>query len=344
MKTAPRFMIWLCICGVQASLVSLGTGARAQTITQQQLASLVPDEQDIQGFVRLRPVGELPPKGTFQNGQWVEQQSPSVTVDDDVQLDMDASKWVYGCANLQGEVGRVSHLVRNLYSTDGVYHVEIHFSLCPSPAVAKDELTAIRGGSSGSFETGNFANTVIIGDESWTLLGHNFKYLIFRAGNLVVDISGSPSDSALRQGLSASFPPSAVEAIAYQTLMRASRQAKVTGVSAHNARMAVNGKSLFNQAFTVNQQVFVPVAEFARAVGMQSRWNVQTGALMLSGAGHQSVALTAGSTTATVGTKVAALQTPVLKKNGQPVMALHDLAALLGGRVVKRGNTFQVTV
>ncbi len=332
----------LCLCALYASLLSFGTSARAQSITQQQLASLAPDEQDLQGFVRVLPVGELPTKTIFQNGQWIQQQSPSAPVEDDMHLNMDVAKRVYGWAELSGETGQASHLIRNLYSSNGVYHVEIHLSLCDSSATAKNELTSIRGGSSGDFEPGSFTSAATIGDESWFLRGHNFKYLIFCSGNLVVDISGSPSDSALRSGVTATFPPAAVEAVAYQILLRASREAKLTGVPTLDAHVAVNGKPLSDKALTVDRQTYVPVAAFAEAMGMQSRWNNKTGALTLSGANHKPISLTAGSTAATEGAKAVALKTPVLKENGQPVMTLSDLLTLVNGRVTRKGDTLQV--
>ena len=56
------------------------------------------------------------------------------------------------------------------------------------------------------------------------------------------------------------------------------------------------------------------------------------------------MALTAGSTAATVGgAKAAVLAVPVFKDGGEPVMALSDLLALTGGHVTGHaGNTVQV--
>ena len=66
-------------------------------------------------------------------------------------------------------------------------------------------------------------------------------------------------------------------------------------------------------------------------MGLTSRWDNKTGALTLSGPRRRTVALTAGSTAATVGgMKAAALAVPVLKDSGEPVMALSDLLRLTG--------------
>jgi len=132
--------------------------------------------------------------------------------------------------------------------------------------------------------------------------------------------------------------------VAGQVLLRASQEARLTGVSAHDARLAVNGHALPKNALLVGKQTYVPVREFAKAMGLTSGWNAKTGALTLSGPKQKTVALTAGSMAATVGgAKAAALAVPVLKDGGEPVMALSDLLRLTGGRVTGRvGNTVQV--
>ena len=89
-------------------------------------------------------------------------------------------------------------------------------------------------------------------------------------------------------------------------------------------------------------QTYVPIAEFARAAGLTSRWNNKTGVLTLSGAGRKPVILMAGGMGATVA-RARVLPVPVLKQNGQAVMTLTDLLAVTGGRIVgKSGNTVQV--
>ena len=139
-------------------------------------------------------------------------------------------------------------------------------------------------------------------------------------------------------------PDNAIEAIAYQILLRASQQPGLTGVTAEQARMDVNGHTLPKNALKVAGRVYVPVQEFAKAMGLTSGWDSRTGALTLSGAGRRTVALMAGSTAATVGgQKAAALAVPVLKQAGQPVMTLDDLLAVTGGRVESRsGGTVRV--
>ena len=85
--------------------------------------------------------------------------------------------------------------------------------------------------------------------------------------------------------------------------------------------------------------VYVPVGAFAQAMGLMSQFDPKTGALTLSGTGRKTVALTAGSTAATVGgAKVAALSVPVLKQAGQPVMTLDDLLTLTGGKITGRSE------
>ena len=161
---------------------------------------------------------------------------------------------------------------------------------------------------------------------------------------MVFLIEGSRSFLASRRSNSPRFPEAAVEAVAYQVLLRASQQAKRIGGTAQNTRLTVNGHALPKNALLVGKQTYVPVKEFAKAMGLTSGWDTKTGALTLSGTGHKTIALTAGSTAATVGgAKAAALVVPVLKDGGQPVMALSDLLRLTGGRITGHaGNTVQV--
>ena len=167
----------------------------------------------------------------------------------------------------------------------------------------------------------------------------------FRYGRLVVSVRSDVSSAAMNSGtVVTDFPKEAVRAVAYQVLLRASQQTALTGVSAYDARVAMNGHALPKNALLVAGQTYVPVAEFAKAMGLTSQWNTKTGALTRNGTGRKTVALTAGSTAATVGgLKAAALTVPVLKQNGQPVMTLVDLLAVTGGRIVgKSGNTVEV--
>ena len=150
---------------------------------------------------------------------------------------------------------------------------------------------------------------------------------------------GDETSVAARKGIPAVFPAQALEAAAYQCLLRASQQPTLTGVTAEQARVDVNGRALPKGALRVAGRTYVPVQEFAKAMGLTTHWDTKTGALTLSGAGRKMVAVTAGSTAATVGgQKAAALAVPVLKQAGQPVMALDDLLAVTGGRVESRSG------
>ena len=229
-----------------------------------------------------------------------------------------------------------------MYSDSGHYELDMTITLYDTPEVAKKDLDDSIRTSSGRFQPGSFTSPEAIGDESWFLPQNGkFKTLTFRLGRMVVLVEGSRSRLATTD---LEFPPAAVEAVAYQILLRASQQAKLVGVPDQNTRLAVNGHALPQNALLVGKQTYVPVREFAKAMGLTSGWDAKTGALTLTGAGRKAVALTAGSTQATVGgAKASALVVPVLKDGGEPVMALSDLLALTGGRVTGHmGNTVQV--
>ncbi len=305
--------------------------ASAQALVAPQMQALLPDANDLPGFLRLAPAGENPPVGGVT--------SPATALHDQI--------WppTAGASSTQPDRS-LGGMRRVLYSSDGLYFVEMRMELCTTVKAAQAQLQQFVSGSSGIFNTGTFTGSSIIGDQSLFLPADIYgSSLIFRAGNIFVLVSGRESAGPSRTGgPSLVFPPEAVESIAYQILLRASQQTALTGVPAQNAHLAVNGHALPKNALKVAGRVYVPVQEFAKAMGLTSRWNNKTGALTLSGLNRKTVTLTAGSAQASVGgVKAAALTVPVLKSGGQPVMTLDDLLTLTGGRVTGHaGNTVQV--
>ena len=330
-------MVWVG-CFLLLGLMTVAKTTHAQTVTVEQMQLFAPDEQDLQGFTRLRPAGALLPKDIFQNGQFVTMPSPAAQTEDHVQI---------GAKNADNppywQTGRIcSRIERTLYSQNGLYELDLTITLYDTAESAQKDLDYSLQSSSSRFERGRFTSIQMIGDESWFLPRNGkFQTLTFRSGKMVVLAEGSRSRLATPD---LEFPSAAVEAVAYQILLRASEQTALTGVSVQNARLAVNGHTLPKNALRVAGRVYVPVQEFAKAMGLTSRWNSKTGALTLTGANRKAIALTAGSTVATVGgAKVSALAVPVLKDGGQPVMTLDDLLTLTGGRITSQaGNTMQV--
>ena len=302
--------------------------AQAETNTTQ-LQSLIPDAQDLPGFTRIRPTGWGHETATGQP-------SAASVVEDEVTTDADASQWAPGWLPVQGDLGRYSRVTRCLYSTDNVHYLLVTVSVCDTPQMAMDELHALKQASSAYFKSGTFSNLSAIGDESWVDGNGN---LLYRVGPLLVELTGN---GWVLKTDPQQVTPGAIEAVADEILLRASRQAKIIGVPAQDTHLAVNGKPLPDKALTVDRQTYVPVVEFAEAMGYASRWDSKTGRLTLSNPTHKAIAVTAGSTAATVGTRAVALKTPVLKQGGQPVMTLADLLTLVNGRVVKKGGTLQV--
>ena len=248
-----------------------------------------------------------------------------------------------GWVTLPDQGGRMSQIKRSLYSENGELHLVMTMNICDAPETAHLEVQHFLQVCSTRFQQGTFSSASAIGDESW-FNPSGYSTLIGRTGRVVFLIEASRSFLAGRRGNSPRFPEAAVEAVAYQVLLRASQQAKLTGGTAQDTRLAVNGRALPQNALLVGKHVYVPVREFAKALGLTSGWDAKTGALTLSGPKRGTVALTAGSTQATVGgAKALALAVPVLKDGGQPVMALSDLLRLTGGRVTSRaGNMVRV--
>ena len=333
MTTLHKTFSWLCVCGLFMSLAG-GQSARAQGATQQQLQTLIPDQQDLQGFTRVRPFGEFAnPDGSSRAG----------VIEDQVILGGQEDEHHPGWVTLPDQDGRMSQIKRSLYSESGEFELVMTVNICDTPEAAHLEVQHFLQVCSTRLLQGTFSGAPAIGDESW-FNPSGYSTLIGRSGRMVFLIEGSRSFLASRRSNSPRFPEAAVEAVAYQILLRASQQAKLIGGTAQNTRLAVNGHALPKNALLVGKQTYVPVKEFAKAMGLTSGWDTKTGALTLSGPKHKTVALTAGSTQATVGgAKAAALTVPVLKDGGQPVMALSDLLRLTGGRITGHaGNTVQV--
>lgn len=325
-------------------LASALNAAKAQSTTLEQIQALVPNEQDLQGFARVRPAGEeiLDERFSQETHTWVQPVSKAAVVEDHIQIAAqkpdNAPFW---------EEGKTcSRIIRKLYSENGLYALTINITVYDTPASAKEDLGHLVKDLSIRMEAGSLTGPQQIGDESWSDPrnephgNNNFQTLWFRQGKTLVFIQGSSTRRAARSLI---FPAAAVDAVAYQVLLHASQQPELTGISVQQAKMSVNRHILPENALKVAGQTYVPVKEFAKAMGLTTQWNTKTGALTLSGAGRKTVILTADSTAARIGAKAAALTVPVLKQAGQPVMTLTDLLKVTGGHITARNsNSVQV--
>jgi hypothetical protein len=316
-------------------LLGICSAAAAQNVTKEQLLALVPDEQDLQGFVRISPADERPPAGDLH--------FPAARIEDRIRLNFDLQKYWHN--NVTG-IG--SYIERGLYSTDSIYYVGFQVVVCDSNDAASRFLAECNRQSSVPWTPGTFSGVPRIGDESWTHInlpgGHA---MMFRFGRAFVRINASLSNVASRNDVKAEFPALAVEAVANMILLRLARHADLTGIPARPLAVAVNGKPLSGAPLGVGDKVFVSVAELAKAAGWKCAWDAKTGGLKLTKAAEKPITLAAGSASAKVAdsTTPVTLKVPVLKESGQPVMELQDLVRLLKGKVVKReGGRLEVTL
>ena len=340
-----RWLIALSITsGVILTLTPLT--AHAQNEAGSLLATILPESQDLQGFDRAIPMGEFASPGTWQpqDGRWVKTVVATSPAQDLWWLNQSADQLSPFWRPIAVPNGRYSLIERCFWSTDGLYRLEMRVALCNSVTTASAELTEIRQQSQIALRAGTFHSPLPLGDESWFYPISEEPVIRGRYGRLLFTISGGASWASKKADIKAHFPAEAVEAVAYQILLRASQQPELTGMTAQASHLAVNGRSVPKGALKVAGRVYVPVQAFAKAMGLTSGWDAKTGALTLSGPKRKTVALTAGSTAATVGgAKAAALIVPVLKIGGEPVMALSDLLTLTGGRITGHaGNTVQV--
>ena len=322
-----------------------GVAVHSQDLTRGQLQALAPNEQDLQGFIRVLPGSDAPSR--LNNGDPnVTPEVPAQSIKDAIFLRNDPTSTPYW-AFVFSETVSVGAIKRLFQSADGTFNLDIDVILCDTPEAAHEQLSHLHW-TAGMWKPGRWTGPEMIGDESLALVQNGrIQTLAFRYGSLLALIEGSRSNRSFMSNRTLTIqtmPPAAVEAIAYQIVLRASQQAKLVTAPTQNTRLAVNGHVLPKNALLVGKQTYVPVREFAKAMNLTSGWDAKTGALTLTGPKRKTVALTAGSTAATVGgVKVAALAVPVLKDGGEPVMALSDLLALTGGRVTGHaGNTVQV--
>ena len=324
-SSLPRISAWVLL----AVLVLTGHPVQAQDVTRQQLQQLAPNESDLVGFARL------------QLSKFQPSQDATGADSDYIDLNHDVTQWSPGRPSTPERTGTVSRIRRGFVSSDGNYMLSFFITLCDTPEAAREEVADFRREVQVAYHPGTLSGGPRIGDESWY---ESLNALLFRQGRMMVLVNGDKIKASGRQSDAALFPPPALEAAAYECLLKAAQQPELTGVSGLSTSVAVNGHTLPRGTILVGKQTYVPVREFARALGMTSGWDAKTGALTLTGAGRKAVALTAGSTAATVGgAKAAALAVPVLKDGGEPVMALSDLLTLTGGRVTGHaGNTVRV--
>lgn len=298
--------------------------AQPQEVTLEQAQTLLPNGLELQGFVQARAIGIST--------------TPEIGAEDDFIGTMPIVPRSYIPYNAPlRHAGTVTRISRGFFSSDGAQTIGITLKLCDSPQTAHEDIQNDIWGAQMAWKEGSLTVLQPTGDESWTPVGSS-KEMLCRFGRMVVLVRGSVSPSAKNGAVPiGDFPSGGIEAIAYQILLRAAQQPQLTGVTAQQASLAVNGHSLPKGALLVAGQTYVPVQEFAKAMGLTSRWDARTGALTLSGAGRKPVALTAGSTAAMRGgVKAASLTVPVLKQGGLPVMTLADLLSVTGGRVVSR--------
>ena len=234
----------------------LGQAVHAEGVTRQQLQMLIPDQQDLQGFTRIRPAGAVPMS---------QASSQAEAIEDEVILDGQEAEYHPGWVALPGQAGAMSQIVRSFYSESGEFEIVMTMNVCDSPESAHLEVQHFLQACSTRFQKGTFSGAAAIGDESW-FNPSGYSTLIGRAGRAVFLIVGSRSWLASRRGNTPRFPEAAVEAVAYQILLRASQQSALTGVPAQDTRPDAKGRTLPKNALWVAGRVYVPAREFAKAM------------------------------------------------------------------------------
>ncbi|MDQ2731735.1 MAG: copper amine oxidase N-terminal domain-containing protein, partial [Armatimonadota bacterium] len=276
-----------------------------QTVTASQLASLLPDEQDLQGFVRVRPAFETADWRDAEIHHGTTQGVQPQPLPDGIKLNRDLNE-IGPNAQLHGPTDRRglgSIIRRAMYSTDGVYTLNITLMICDSFNAARREVLDYMSHVQLRFLPGSFAGPLQLGNESWCngrSGSPGSATMISRYGTIVFIISWGMSYHAARAGDYPLLAPDAMDAVANSILLRLAGEAQLTGVPVRTATVLVNGKQLPSQnALLSGGQVYLPVKEFAKAAGWKSQWNPTTGALALNAPSQPPIQLMADSNAAT---------------------------------------------
>ena len=251
MVTKIGSTFWLLTCLAVALVLLPGRPARAEHVTREQLRSLMPDEADLPGFLRL------------QLSQFKPSQDPTGADSDFVRLNHDVTEWMPGRPSTPAGAGTVSVISRNFVSRNGYFTLRIEITLCDTPEAAREEVTNFRRGAQSGYWPGTLSGGPRIGEESWYA---SRNALLCRQGRIMVFVNGDTTPHADKQENVSGFPIPALEALAYEVLLRASQQSALTGVPARSATPAVNGHALPKDALMVAGRVYVPVQEFAKAM------------------------------------------------------------------------------
>ena len=249
-----------------------GRSAHAEGLTRKQLQSLIPDENDLQGFVRVLPGSDTP--SLLKNGNAAA--APQVAaqpVTDAIFLRNDPAGF-FPWFSTFSETVSVGAIKRLFQSADGTFDLDIEVVLCDSPEAAHAQLSHLHW-TAGMWVPGGLTGPRIIGDESLALVKNGrTKTLAFRYGSLLAVIEGDRSNRSFmfnRALTVQTIPPAAVEAVAYLILLRASWQAGLVGVPARDVRLLGDGHAPPKESLMVGKQIYFPAREFTKAINSAVR-------------------------------------------------------------------------
>lgn len=308
------------------------TASSAPGVTADQLKALLPDAQELEGFVATRPL----------SAGWPEALQGKLAEDGIV---LNKTIPIAG-----GQTSTFSAISRFWYSQSEMYTVEMSVQLYTSPKAAQDAIADGFNSIAVRYKPTTFSGFPI-GDECWSIDMSSSRMLI-RHGKAVISVGGSFTIAAAKQGNYEPFPNAAVEAIGRLIWWRLARQPALTGVPVQEAHVIINGKELpADKVLMVGDHVFVAVTEFAKASGWLLDFTGIVTRLSLTDPTHadvdHSVMLTALSPFGYGVDKgvPASLKSIVFKAADQPVMLLDDLLKLTKGHIIERkGNTLRITM
>ena len=303
-------------------LVAAGL-ASAQSVTDQQMRSLLPPLSDLPGFSHTEPAGNIP--------RSLGGVSPARLIPTRIRLERDLRG--------RGLSGKASSIGAPFFSDNAMHYVSIGVSLCDSPATARLLMQDQRRRSSGTFQSGSLTGKDALGEESQVLVPANLVSSV--CGRLNVVVNGSPTHVARSKGFADEFPAAAVDALVHSVIVRASRLVALTGVQSRPVSVVAKGRSMpAGAAIEIGNRVYVRPTAFAAAAGWKHHWNARSGVLSLANGAARSVVLPT-----VPGQAQAPITVPIWVAGGQPMMVLSDLATLANGQVHKgQANTHRVSL
>lgn len=293
-----------------AVLALLTPPARGAGAAEDALLALVPAPDEVPGFSGASGWPRAPEPNPY------------------VGVETDASTFD---AHLTGKVNEVS---RGIFSADGTAILNTAVKVGDSVETAHGWIAWYYQGWQARPATAPFAGRPCIGDECWSKTFGPNVHLATRIDRAYLSVNVVPVPDAIRKagaGGLGTLPSVTVEAVLHSMVVRCSRQPGLTGVRSQAVAVAVAGTTLPDgSALKIGDWIYVRPRAMAAAAGWKHDWDAKKAVLTLRRPGGLGPAVVLPSVPGQVPDPVAL---PLWSDQGEPMMALADLATAMNARL-----------